>query len=121
MNSEEYLFNFEKLIVWKDARKFIAGIYDLTDNFPDKEKFGLSSQIQRSAVSVGANLAEGSGRLSKKEFSRYIKISYGSLMETLSHAYIAFDRKYISKDKLLFVREEVKKISNKLNSLNNSL
>ena len=109
MYAKEYLFNFEKLIVWKDAKKFIAGIYDITDNFPDKEKFGLSSQIQRSAVSVAANLAEGSGRYSQKEFARYINISYGSLMETLSHAYVAYDRKYISEDKLDTIREVVKK------------
>jgi four helix bundle protein len=121
MNDKAYLFNFEKLTVWQDARKFTTGIYNVTDKFPDKEKFGLSSQIQRSAVSVTANIAEGSGRKSKKEFSRYIKISYGSLMETLSHAYVAFDRKYISEEKLDEIREYVLMLANKLNSLNNTL
>jgi four helix bundle protein len=52
MNSKTYLFNFEKLTVWQDARKFTSGIYNVTDKFPDREKFGLSSQIKRSAVSM---------------------------------------------------------------------
>jgi hypothetical protein len=68
MENKEYLFSFEKLVVWHDAREFITGIYNLTDNFPFKEKFGLSSQIQRAAVSVAANIAEGSSRFSKKRF-----------------------------------------------------
>jgi len=121
MYTKEDLFNFEKLIIWGNARKFIAGIYNITDNFPDKEKFGLSSQTQRSSVSVATNLAEGSERYSQKEFTRYIEISYSSLTETLSHAYVAYDRKYISEDKLDTIKEVVKKTSNKLNFLNNSL
>jgi four helix bundle protein len=121
MNSKTYLFNFEKLTVWQDARKFTSGIYNVTDKFPDREKFGLSSQIQRSAVSIAANIAEGSGRKSKKEFARYIEISYGSLMETLSHAYVAFDRNYVNQEKLDEIREYVLMLANKLNSLNNTL
>lgn len=121
MNSKTYLFNFEKLTVWQDARKFTSGIYDVTDKFPDREKFGLSSQIQRSAVSIAANIAEGSGRKSKKEFARYIEISFGSLMETLSHAYVAFDRKYVNQEKLDEIREYVLMLANKLNALNNTL
>jgi four helix bundle protein len=121
MNSKTYLFNFEKLTVWQDARKFTSGIYNVTDKFPDREKFGLSSQIQRSAVSIAANIAEGSGQKSKKEFARYIEISYGSLMETLSHAYVAFDRNYVNQEKLDEIREYVLMLANKLNSLNNTL
>ncbi len=121
MENKEYLFSFEKLIVWNDARDFITEIYELTDNFPFKERFGLSSQIQRAAVSVAANIAEGSSRFSKKDFARYLQISYGSLMEVLSHAYIACDRKYIIKDELKGIRNKVGMISSKLNSLSKSL
>ena len=121
MERNERLFGFEKLVVWNDARGFISEIYKLTDNFPSKERFGLSSQLQRAAVSIAANIAEGSSRFSKKEFARYIQISYGSLMEVLSHAYVAYDRTYIVKVELKRIRENVKMISNKLNSLSRSL
>ena len=121
MNSKEYIFGFEKLIVWKEARGFTAKIYELTDKFPDREKFGLSSQIQKAAVSIAANIAEGSSRFSRKDFSRFLQISYGSLMEVLSHSYVAYDRKYIRVDDLKIIRDNVKKISFMLNSLSKSL
>lgn len=121
MENNEYLFSFEKLTVWNDARNFISEIYELTDNFPFKERFGLSSQIQRAAVSVAANIAEGSSRFSKKDFARYLQISYGSLMEVLSHAYVAYDRKYLVNDELKNIRKKVGMISSKLNSLSRSL
>jgi four helix bundle protein len=121
MNSKDYQFSFEKLIVWKEARSFITKIYDITDIFPNKEKFGLSSQIQRAAVSVAANIAEGSSRFSKKDYVRFLQISYGSLMEVLSHAYVALDRKYIGNDSLNLVRNHVKKLSFLINQLSKSL
>jgi len=121
MENKEYLFGFEKLVVWHDAREFISEIYNSTDSFPFKEKFGLSSQIQKAAVSVAANIAEGSSRFSKKDFIRFLQISYGSLMEVLSHAYVAYDRKYIDRCKLGEIRNKIKMISNKINSLSNSL
>jgi len=121
MNSNDYQFGFEKLVVWKEARIFIEKIYNLTDNFPKKEIFGLTSQIQRACVSIAANIAEGSSRFSRKDFIRFIQISYGSLMEVLSHTYVAYDRKYISINDLKSVREYVRGISYMLNSLSNSL
>lgn len=121
MNSKDYQFGFEKLIVWKEAREFITKIYNLTDQFPKKEMFGLSSQIQRAGVSIAANIAEGTSRFSKKDFARYLQISYGSLMEVLSHAYVAFDRKYISINELKKIRENTKKLSYMITSLNKSL
>ncbi|RKY52238.1 MAG: four helix bundle protein [Candidatus Neomarinimicrobiota bacterium] len=92
MENNEYLFSFEKLTVWNDARDFITEIYELTDNFPFKERFGLSSQIQRAAVLIAADIAEGTSRFYKKDFARYLQISYGSLMEVQSHAYVVYDR-----------------------------
>ena len=121
MESKEYLFGFEKLVVWNDARKFISKIYELTDTFLSKERFGLSNQIQRAAVSVAANIAEGSSRFSKKDFIRYLQISYGSLMEVLSQTYVAYDREYINRTKFKEIRNSVGIISCKLNSLSRSL
>ncbi len=121
MDEQAYLFNFEKLEVWQDARKFISEVYLFAEKFPKNEKFGLTSQIQRAVVSVAANIAEGSSRFSRKDFARYVQISFGSLMEVLSHGYVAYDQKYIKREELIEIRTQIKKISNKLNSLYRSL
>ena len=121
MDEQAYLFNFEKLEVWQDARKFISEVYLFADKFPKNEKFGLTSQIQRAVVSVAANIAEGSSRFSRKDFARYVQISFGSLMEVLSHSYVAYDQKYINREELQDIKKQIKKISNKLNSLYRSL
>ncbi|HBX65485.1 MAG TPA: diversity-generating retroelement protein bAvd family protein, partial [Balneolaceae bacterium] len=66
--------NFRKYEVWKRAIQLSKDIYTLTESFPDKEKFALSNQIQRAAVSVASNIAEGSSRNSEIEFVRYLEI-----------------------------------------------
>jgi four helix bundle protein len=62
-----YKFSFENLTVWQDTRLVVSDIYKDTKEFPDTEKFGLTNQIRRSAVSVSSNIAEGSSRSSNKE------------------------------------------------------
>jgi len=86
-----HTYSFEKLEAWKNARSLAKAIYVLSSKFSNSEKFGLASQIQRTAVSVSSNIAEGSGRNSPKEKIRFIEIVYGSLMETLSQLFIAKD------------------------------
>ncbi len=88
-------FRFEKLEVWQQARKLNRKIYDCTRGFPDEERYALMSQIRRASVSVASNIAEGSGRNSDVDFSRFLEISYGSLMEVISQLYLALDEKYI--------------------------
>jgi len=83
------MFNFEKLDVWQSAIDFADAIYRATREFPADERFGLTSQLRRSSVSIAANIAEGNGRFSKKDYVRFLEISYGSLMETISHLAIA--------------------------------
>lgn len=79
----EYKYSFEKLEVWNDARNLVKMIYLQTDNFPEKERFGLSSQMQRAAVSIVSNITEGVSRSSVKEKIRFLELAYGSLMETV--------------------------------------
>jgi len=64
-------------------------VYKVSSEFPNEEKFGLTSQVRRSSVSIAANIAEGFGRESKAEFSRFLKISQGSLKETETHLLLA--------------------------------
>ena len=91
-----YIFGFEKLDVWKEAQILTILIYELTGKFPNKEKFGLTNQMRRASVSIGANIAEGSSRFSAKEQAHFYSISYGSLMELMSHLFTALDLNYLN-------------------------
>jgi len=83
------MFNFEKLEVWQKAIDFADLIYSDTRSFPSDERFGLTNQMRRAAVSISSNIAEGSSRSSKTDFARFIEISTGSLFEVVSQAFIA--------------------------------
>lgn len=115
-----YQFGFEKLEVWQEARKLTVEIYRLTEKFPEREKFGLTNQLRRAAVSVAANIAEGTTRASAKEQSHFSSISYGSLMETMSHLITSLDLNFITDDKLLLIRNMIQPLSLKINNLRNT-
>ena len=88
----------KKLEVWKKALEFVTKIYKVTESFPDSEKFGLISQIRRSAVSIPSNISEGAARSSKKEFMQFLSIAQGSTSE--------LETQLIISNKLGFLREE---------------
>jgi four helix bundle protein len=73
--------DFRKLDVWQKSLQLVASIYRLTSGFPAAERYGLSAQMRRAAVSVSANLAEGCGRMGDAELRRFVRISLGSLSE----------------------------------------
>lgn len=73
--------NFRGLTIWEKSLDLTQEIYKLTYKLPDDEKYGLTSQMRRAAVSVGANIAEGSGRFTKKDFRHFLVMSVGSLSE----------------------------------------
>ena len=81
--------NHKKLDAWKKSIDIVEMIYKLSALFPEEEKYGLTSQIRRAAVSVPSNLAEGAARNSKKEFLNFISISLGSLAEVETQVIIA--------------------------------
>lgn len=89
--------HFSELDCWKKARLLVKDIYTLTNKEGFKKDFGLKDQIQRSAVSIMANIAEGFGTKSNIEFSRFVTIALRSGFETQSHLYAALDQEYISK------------------------
>jgi four helix bundle protein len=91
----EPMFRFEKLEVWQKAMEWIDQIYLSTAGFPPEERFGLTSQLRRSGVSVAANIAEGSGRISDKDFAHFVEIAYGSLMEAVCECQVAKRRGYL--------------------------
>ena len=87
--------------------QLVENIYTFVDNFPENEKFGLSSQITRSAVSIPSNIAEGASRVSEKDFARFLEISLGSSFELETQVRIANRRNYISEVDFLKVLEAI--------------
>lgn len=89
------LFRFERLTGWQKAIDYADAIYDATSSFPSDERFGLTSQLRRAAVSISSNIAEGTGRTSDADQARFMEIAYGSLMETVSQLHIARRRNFV--------------------------
>ncbi|QEG36864.1 four helix bundle protein [Bythopirellula goksoeyrii] len=92
------MFGFEKLEVWSHSIELTDLVYQAADEFPRDEKYGLSSQLRRAVVSIPTNIAEGSGRTTKKDFAYFVSIAYGSLMETVSLLEVARRRGMIPQD-----------------------
>ncbi len=113
----DYLYGFEKLVVWQKARALVSKTYLITKDFPVEEKFGLTNQVRRAATSITANIVEGTTRSSPKEQAYYSQVSYGSLMELLNHFYIALDLGYITNKRLLELKSDISEISKRLSTL----
>ncbi len=90
-------FKFENLDIWKESIKFANEIYNLTKKFPKSEQFGIISQLNRSAVSISLNIAEGTGRNSDADLARFIQISIGSLNEVMTLLVISLEQQFINK------------------------
>ena len=117
---KNFVYGFEKLIVWQKSIELAKIIYSITSKFPRNETYGLSSQIQRAVVSISSNIAEGYVKYSPKEQIKFSEIAYGSLMEVLNQTIIAKELDYISEADYLIIRQNVEKISRMLNALRNS-
>lgn len=114
------IFAFEELEVYQIARQYVKSIYELSNVFPAKEDFALTSQIRRAAVSITSNIAEGTSRFSLKDKSHFIEIAYGSLMETYSQLQVAVDLEYIEREKMEQIAPIVVELRNKLSALRKS-
>lgn len=99
--------NHRDLNVWQQAMSVAKFTYELTKQFPKEELFGLTSQMQRSAVSIPSNIAEGNGRDSHQEFDRFLKISTGSACELQTQAELAFAFGYIKEKDLITLNNMV--------------
>ncbi len=114
-----YIYSFEKVVVWNEAKEFTKHIYTITSEFPDTEKFGLTSQLRRASVSICSNIAEGSARSTQKDKARFTTMSFSSDVEVMNQLIIAKELSFISENNYRTVREKLESITNKLNSLRN--
>jgi len=114
---KQYVYTFETLDVWKQSIDLTKTIYKIVENFPDNEKFGLSSQIKRAVASISSNIAEGSAKQSLKEQAKFTEIAIGSLFEVLNQTIIAYELKFIEEKDYLKIREIIDILNRKINAL----
>ncbi len=110
-------FDFEKLIVFQKTRRLIVPVYQIANSFPADERFALTNQIKRAAVSVASNIAEGNSRRSPRDKCHFLRIAHGSLMELMSQLIIGADLKFYAESDLEPVRKEIVEISRMISSM----
>ncbi len=113
--------NFRELDIWNLSRGLVKEIYFLMKTMPDEEKYGLTSQIKRSVISIPSNIAEGCAKKSNKDFSRFLEICLGSCYELETQLILCYDVELIPEknieDKIILLQNIEKKISSFLNYL----
>ena len=92
--------NYRELKVWQKSMDLVEKVYEIVSSFPKEEKYGLISQIQRSAVSIPSNIAEGTGRNSNKEFRNFLGIANGSSNELVTQLIISMKVNYVKENEL---------------------
>lgn len=109
--------DFRNLEIWKRSRILVKLVYEVTSDFPKSEHYGLSSQLQRSAVSIASNIAEGCSRSSEREFIRFLEIAQGSAFEMETQLILANDISYIDDELLSQLLKETHILQKKINKL----
>ena len=113
--------DYKELVVWKKSVDLAIGVYKVTGPFPDAERFGLTGQMRRAATSLPANIAEGWGRGTTKEYVQFLLIARGSLMELETHAIISRELHYLSQENFVELQAQIQEIGRMLNGLIQSL
>ena len=113
--------DYRKLKVWQKAHSFTVNLYKISSIFPVEEKYGLTNQIRRAAVSIESNIAEGCGRDGDNEFRRFLDIAQGSCYEVQCQVYIARDLGYIDREKCQLIASKADEIMKMIYSLKQKL
>jgi four helix bundle protein len=115
------MFNFEKLETRHEAIGFADLVYQLTRNFPAEERFGLTNQMRRAAVSISSNVAEGCSRSSRVDYARFVEIATGSVFEVVSQATIDRNQGILTEASYQQIYQSAEKQSRMLSGLRKSL
>lgn len=113
--------SFRELEVWQKAHALVLEVYRITENFPERERFGITSQLRRAAVSVPANIAEGFGRKGTRELLQFLAIANGSLEETRYFLILARDLRLLTVEQFQTSDEQCNSIGQMLGALARSL
>jgi four helix bundle protein len=119
--SSEMLKNYKELNVWQKSYELCLKMYRITAKFPNEERYGLTSQIRRSGVSIPSNIAEGYGRKTTLDYIRMLYISYGSVCELETQILLAGDLGFIEKGELDTAKKDIAEIERMLKALIKSL
>jgi four helix bundle protein len=115
------LKSYKELMVWQKAYRLCLDIYRISKAFPEEEKYGLTAQMRRSAVSIPSNIAEGYGRKNKKEYVQALYIGYGSICELETQILLANDLAYICANDFQRLQDNLAEVERMLKALINSL
>ena len=115
------LSSYRRLDVWQKAMDLVVACYNASKKFPREERYGLTSQLQRAAISVPANISEGQGREHRKEFLHHLSVAHGSLAELETHLQIAERLGYLSSDDVQSLLSRSEEIGKMINGLRKSL
>jgi four helix bundle protein len=107
----------KKLDLWKVAMELVIQVYEVTDRFPKDERFSLTDQIRRAAISVPSNIAEGAARQTKKEFANYLHMAQGSLSELDTQLELARRLKYLEEHTWIGLHEHMDRIDKMISGL----
>jgi four helix bundle protein len=118
---ETGVFNFERLEVWQEAVRRAETVYTVTVSFPTEERFGLTLQMRRAAVSISSNIAEGCSRSSSAGYSHFVEIAAGSTFEIVSQARIAHSLGYLADEDYRSIYHTAEKLGRMLSGLRKSL
>jgi four helix bundle protein len=117
--------NYKELTVWKKGIELTKLIYQLAKQFPNEERYGMIAQITRAAVSIPANIAEGSSRNSDKDYSRFLQISLGSAFEVQTYLILAREMNWIKSKEIeeveILLEEEIKMLHSFLRKLSTNI
>lgn len=102
--------NFKTLEIWKKSRMLVKELYDELSYFPGDEKFGITAQMKRAAISIPSNIAEGCGRGTTKELNHFLNISIGSNCELETQIYLANDLGFLSDEKAAYYSDQLTQI-----------
>src|SRR6266853_6868648 len=115
------MFNFEKLDVWQKAIDFADLVYNHTRDFPADERFGLTNQMRRAAVSISSNIAEGTSRMSQTDFARFLEIATGSVFEVVSQCFIGRRQEFLTEEGFRALYSAADEIGRMLSGLRKSV
>lgn len=115
------MHNFKKLDIWVKSMNLVTEIYPITNAFPTNERFGLTSQMQRSAISIPSNIAEGSAKSSNKDFSRFLEMSIGSSFELETQIILATNLKYLDSENSTTIQNKISEIQKMIIGFKNKL
>ena len=115
------MFNFEKLETWQKASALADDVYRITRSFPSDERFGLTNQMRRAAVSISSNIADGASRSSRTTYARFVEIATGSVFEVVSQSCISRDQGFLALEDFEKIYAAAEELSRMLSGLRSYL